>query len=174
MNKVLFALMACFSLSTGYAEEGKMENVEKPAFYIVGIECKTSNDPAVGPQQIGQLWSRFFIENVAGRVLNKVSDDVFALYCEYEGDYTKPYTFVIGCQVSSVDQIPEGMVFKVLPSAKYTVYSVEGEYPQSLVKTWGEIWQSDLKRTYSGDFEVYGEKFFTTDSKPVDVYIAIE
>ncbi len=31
-----------------------------------------------------------------------------------EGDYTQPYSLVIGCPVSSLDAVPEGMVAKMI------------------------------------------------------------
>jgi len=97
-----------------------------------------------------------------------------ALYCDYEGDYTQPYSLVIVCPVSSLDNIPEGMVAKTIPAGSYAVFRAIGEYPASLIETWGNIWQTELKRTYTGDYEFYGEKFVSSESKEVEVFMAIE
>jgi predicted transcriptional regulator YdeE len=147
--------------------------VEKPSMMIVGIECRTSNDPSAGPQDIPRLWQRFYAEEILSKIPNKVSDEVIALYCDYEGDYTQPYFCVIGCAVSSLDQIPERMVGKVIPASTFALFHAEGDFPKSLIDTWGSIWHSDLKRTYAGDYEVYGHKF-SASSKEVDVLVAIE
>ncbi len=142
---------------------------------IVGIECRTSNAPEAGPHDIPRHWERWYGEDIINRIRNKVSNEVIALYCDYEGDYTQPYSFVIGCQVSSIDEIPEGMVAKNLPASSYAIFRAVGEYPQSLLETWGFIWQqSQLRRTYTGDYEIYGEKFTSGLSKEVEVFVAVQ
>jgi predicted transcriptional regulator YdeE len=147
--------------------------IHKPPMLVVGIECRTSNDSHAGPHDIPRLWQRFYAENVLGTIPNKASEEVIALYCDYEGDYMQPYSCVIGCAVTSLDEIPHGMVGKVVPASPFAVFQATGEFPQSLITTWGHIWQSDLKRTYAGDYEVYGEKFAAGNPKEIDVLVAI-
>ncbi len=147
---------------------------QKPSLTVVGIECRTSNAPEEGPQDIPRLWGQFYSEDIINKIPNKVSNEVIALYCDYEGDYTQPYSLVIGCPVTSLDNIPEGMVAKIIPAGSYAVFRAIGEYPTSLIETWGSIWQTELKRTYTGDYEFYGEKFSSGSPKEVEVFIAIE
>ncbi|MBU6445981.1 MAG: effector binding domain-containing protein [Verrucomicrobia bacterium] len=157
-------------------EEPLMQNfikVHKPRMMVIGIECRTSNDSNAGPKDIPLLWQKFYAENIQSKIPNKASDEVIALYCDYEGDYTQPYSCVIGCIVNSLEQIPEGMVGKVVPESTFALYHTEGDFPKNLIDTWGHIWHSDLKRTYAGDYEVYGHKF-SGPSKEVDVLVAIE
>lgn len=147
--------------------------VEKPSMMIVGIECRTSNAPDAALQDIPKLWEKFFRENICDRIPHKIADEIIALYCDYDSDYREAYSLVIGYQVDSLDSIPEGMVGKVLPATHYALFHAIGEHPQAIIETWGKIWESDLKRTYTGDYEVYGEKFVTGSPKQVDVFIAI-
>jgi predicted transcriptional regulator YdeE len=173
---LIFGLLTSALSAENINEEQLMPNftkVQKPRMMVIGIECRTSNDPNAGPKDIPQLWQRFYAENIQGKIPNKSSDEVIALYCDYEGDYTQPYSCVIGCRVDSLEQIPEGMVGKVVPESTFALYRAEGDFPKSLIDTWGNIWHSDLKRTYVGDYEVYGDKFLET-SKEVDVLVAIE
>lgn len=162
---------------TNFTKETPMENptiVQKPAVLVIGIDCRTSNAPEVGPQDIPKLWGRFYSEDIIKQIPNKISNEVIALYCDYEGDYTQPYSLVIGCPVSSLDTIPPGMVSKTIPASSYAVFHAIGEYPESLIETWGNIWKNqNLKRTYTGDFELYGEKFISGSPKEMEVYIAI-
>lgn len=141
---------------------------------VVGIECRTSNAPEDGPNDIPRLWERFYSEGILNKIPNKTSNDVIALYCDYEGDYTQPYSLVIGCPVTSLDNIPEDMVAKLIPSGSYAVFRAVGEFPTSLIETWGNIWKTDLKRTYTGDYELYGEKFTSGSQQEVEVYIATQ
>ena len=148
--------------------------LQKHPMIIVGISCRTSNAPEDGPQDIPQLWGRFYNEDIMNKIPNKASQEVIALYCDYEGDYTKPYSIVIGCPVNSLEAVPQGMVAKRIPSGSFAVFRAVGEYPASLIETWGKIWQTELKRSYTGDYEFYGDKFISGSPKEVEVLIAIE
>ncbi len=184
-HKILGTLIAIVSAmaSAGFAnvvssdEENSMANVKtmrKPAAIIIGIECRTSNHPEAGPQDIPKLWQKFYQEGIAAKIPNKISDEVIALYCDYEGDYTLPYSIVIGCPVSSAEVIPEGMVAKTIPASTFAVFETTEDFPKSLIDTWVRIWKSGMKRTYSGDYELYGKQFAEGVSKKVDVLVAIE
>lgn len=153
---------------------GSYEVVQKPPTLIIGIDCRTSNAPEAGPQDI-PMWGRFYGEDIVSRIPNKTSDEVIALYCDYEGDYTQPYSVVIGCPVSSIETIPEGMVAKTIPASYYAVFRAIGEHPKALIETWGNIWQQpNLERTYTSDFELYGNKFVSGSPKEVEVYIGVD
>lgn len=167
------AMPQCFSKNI--AKESRMDSQHsmKEGFKIIGIECRTSNDPEVGSQDIPALWQRFYGENIQSKIPNRVSDEVVALYCDYESDHTGAYSCVIGCKVSATDVIPDGMVAKEVPSATYAKYHVAGEFPNSLINTWQKIWGSDLDRTFTGDFEIYGSDF-NTEKQELDVFIAVE
>jgi predicted transcriptional regulator YdeE/GNAT superfamily N-acetyltransferase len=162
---------------TNFTEENTMgthEVVQKPAILVIGIDCRTSNAPEAGPQDIPKLWGRFYGEDIKSRIPNKTSNEVIALYCDYEGDYTQPYSVVIGCPVSSIDAIPEGMVAKTIPASSYAIFRATGEHPKALIETWGNIWkQPNLERTYTSDFELYGNKFMSGSPKEVEVYIGV-
>lgn len=153
--------------------------LKKPSMIVIGIECRTSNAPDKAPQDIPKLWGRFFQENISAKIPNKASQDIITLYCDYEKDFTLPYSCIIGCPVKTLDNIPEGMVAKVVPAVTYAVFRAAGEYPKSLVDAWGKIWTTDLKRTYTGDFEYYPEGFFDPGcpigtNRDLDIFIAVE
>jgi predicted transcriptional regulator YdeE len=147
--------------------------VKKPSMIIVGIKCRTSNAPDAAAHDIPKLWEKFYKDNVIEKIPNKANGEIFALYCDYEGDHTQPYTVVIGCVTSKADKVPEGMIAKEIPSSSYALFRAIGEHPKALIKTWEKIWDTDLERTYSGDFEVYGEKF-SESPQEVEVYVAIK
>ncbi|HZH02130.1 MAG TPA: effector binding domain-containing protein [Myxococcaceae bacterium] len=123
-----------------------------PAFTVVGIAAKESNDR---PDQIGKLWQEFFNSGGVNQIPNRKSDDIFAVYTEYEGDHTKPYTMVIGCQVEQVESLPTGLVAKTLPGAKYTILKAKGPQPATVVNTWKHVYNAPLDRAYVADFDRY-------------------
>lgn len=148
--------------------------IQKPAIKMIGIECKTSNNPEAAPKDIPKLWDRFYSHKIMDQIPNKTSNQIVALYCDYEGDYTQPYTLIIGCPVSSIDDVPEGMTAKIIPEAKYAHFRAIGEHPKIVVETWGKIWTSNLKRTYTGDFEIYEENYFSKSPQEADIFVSIE
>lgn len=162
---------------THFIQEITMQDykvIQKPPTTVIGIECRTSNAPEAAPHDIPKHWEQFYKNNTINQIPNKTSYEVIALYCDYDGDYTQPYSLVIGCQVDSLDDIPKGMVAKTIPGGPYAIFRAIGEHPRSLIETWGNIWQqSGLERTYTGDYEVYGDKF-SGSPQEVEVYIAIE
>ena len=149
--------------------------VEKPSITIIGIECRTSNSPDKGPHDIPKHQEKLYQENILEKIPNKISNEVIALYCDYESDHTKPYSLVIGCAAASHNQIKKKMVAKTIPKGSYAVFKAIGEQPQALIETWGQIWKEiDLKRTYTGDYELYNEKFLSQSPQEIEVYLAIE
>lgn len=154
-----------------------MENfktIHEPHKMVIGVECRTSNALDAAARDIPRLWERFYAEGILNKVPNKSSDDILVLYCDYEGDYTQPYSCVIGCSVTSLDRIPQGLVGKMIPASTFAIFRAVGDFPKSLITTWMTIWQSNLRRTYTGDYEIYKPQFSTAVSKEVDVLIAIE
>ncbi len=145
------------------------KTVQKTSFTIVGLALTTSNLSAA--YEIPPFWDQIRDSNVLSLIPNKVSENIYGLYTDYEGDHTASYTLVVGCEVSSVGKIPDEMIVKTVPSANYAVFTAKGHYPQSVYEAWLSIWNLNLPRSYSGDFELYGEKF-QKDSE-VDIYIAV-
>lgn len=145
--------------------------IKKPEITVVGIACRTSNYP--NNQDIPLLWGRFFNERTIDKIPNKSSHDVFGLYCDYEGDYTKPYTLIIGCSVTSIEKIPEGMVVKTILSSSYARFEARGPHPKALIETWEDVWNTQLNRSYFFDFEVYGPAFSAKEPL-VEVFIGVK
>jgi len=141
-----------------------------PEINIIGIETRASNSDM---QSISNLWGRFYSEDIINKIPNKLGDEIISLYCDYEGDHTKPYTLVIGCKVISVENIPVGMVKKKIHAGKFAVFTAKGKIPGCIIETWQKIWTSGIKRTYIGDYEDYGAGS-SNPEKEVNIYIAIE
>jgi predicted transcriptional regulator YdeE len=146
------------------------ENVKKK--YILGIALKTSNQHSRAKKEIPAHWDRFFTEGISDKIPNKLSNTIFSLYTDYEGDVTKPYSCIIGYEVSDLNHIPEGMVGKVIPEAEYALFDATGKFPDSVVQTWQTIWALPLKRAYTVDFEVYPADFATQAAPEIKIYIS--
>jgi len=148
-----------------------MKEINLTESNIIGITTRASNSDT---GSISALWGRFYSEDIINKIPNKLSNDIISLYCDYEGDYTMPYSVVIGCRVSSAEIIPDGMTAKIIPAGKYAVFTAAGKIPESIVETWQKIWGSGLQRTYTGDFEIYGERSADPENAEVEINIGIK
>jgi predicted transcriptional regulator YdeE len=147
----------------------KMEKQQKKL--IMGIEIRTSNETCL--VDMPQIWQKFFQEKIVEKIPHKANNTVFAVYTDYEDDYTKPYSYILGCEVTTLDDIPEGLVGTIVSPSLYAVYTTAGAYPEGLSSTWQTIWKAPLKRAYTSDFEVYGTDFNPETKPEVKVYIAL-
>ncbi len=136
-----------------------MPTLSLPKKYFIGLSLRTTNQEGRSQTEIPRHWMRFFEERVQDKIPNKANDNIVALYTEYEGDFLQPYSLIVGCEVTSLDDIPEGLAGKEVPSAEYRLFPVKGPFPYSLLSAWKAVWTSNLKRAYTNDFEIYPAGF---------------
>lgn len=143
--------------------------------YIVGISVRTSNNNGEATRDIPALWGRFMGEGILNQIPNKIDETIYSLYTDYEKDHTAPYTTILGCAVSSLDKIPDGMVGKVIEITNYQQFTAKGNISEGIVfNEWVKIWNTDLNRAYTTDFEVYGTKSSNPENAEVDIFIALK
>ena len=155
----------------------KMDNeIQLVAFKIIGISIRTTNENGQSMTDMGKLWNRFYADSILPTIPNRINDDIYSVYTDYQSDYTGQYTAIIGCKVNSLDNIPRGLTGKQIQGGKYLKYVAKGKMPDAVVGRWKEIWNKDkeLNRKYTADFEVYGLKSQNPDNAEVDIYIATE
>ena len=152
-----------------------MDTKEMKEIHLIGISLpgKTTNEQGQSAIDCGNLWQKFLTEGYATRIPAKLSDEMLAVYYDYEGDHTKPFAYFIGCKVASGATPPEGMIRLTIPSGDYRLFIAKGRMPDCIADCWKAIWESDINRAYSYDFEVYGEKSKDWNDAEVDVYISI-
>ena len=150
-----------------------MTTATLPAFHIIGISVRTTNVNNKALKDIGDLFGNFAGQNIIQKIPGKITEDIYCVYTDYESDFNGPYTAIVGCKVSSLNGIPTGLIGKTIPDSKYQVYRSTGKLSISLSKTWEGIWNTDLNRRYSADFDIYGEKARDYENGLVDTYVAI-
>lgn len=152
-----------------------MDNVKIEPFKVIGIEVRTTNENEQAAKDIPVLWEQFMKENVLNNIPNKIDNIIYSIYTEYEKDHTKPYTTLLGCKVENLDHIPEGMVGKSFDGGDYMKFIAKGNLAEGLViNEWFKIWNMDLGRTFTADFEMYGEKAQNPSDAEVDILIAVK
>lgn len=148
------------------------KTIEK--FHIIGLAIRTTNQNGQSAHDIPKLWETFFTENIRDQIPNKIDTSIYCVYTAYEKDHTTPYTTILGCKVENLSQIPESMVAITVEQAAYTKYVAEGNLAEGIVyNQWLKIWEADLPRAFTTDFEVYGKKAENPEQAEVEIFIAI-
>ena len=82
------------------------EIVELEEKRLEGIGIRTTNQEGKAIQDIAQVWQGFFAEGIYDKIENKANGKTIGLYTDYEGDFTKPYYFMAGCEVTARGTVP--------------------------------------------------------------------
>jgi predicted transcriptional regulator YdeE len=91
-----------------------------------------------------------------------------------KSDYMGYYTALLGCKINSPADMPEGFSAISLPAGKYQVYSMGGKFPENVRLAWQEIWESDVNRAYSADFDLYSAGAKSFEETEVKIYLAVK
>ena len=151
-----------------------MKKVIVAPYQVIGIRVRTTNQNNQAAKDIGELWGRFMNEEIASKIPNKTSEDILSIYTNYEGDHTQPYDTILGCKVSSLDKIPEGMIGQTFEGGNFQKFISKGNLTQGVVfQTWLEIWNQPLDRNYVADFEVYGQKSQNPMDAEVEIFVGL-
>jgi predicted transcriptional regulator YdeE len=144
-------------------------------FHIIGLAIRTTNENGQSAQDIPALWGKFMGENTIAQIPGKADEAIYSVYCEYEKDHTKPYTTVLGCRVNNLDEVPEGMKGITIEGGNYTEITAKGKLMDGIVlNEWVKIWNSDIPRVFTADFEVYGAKAQNPDNAEVEIWLAVK
>jgi predicted transcriptional regulator YdeE len=181
----LLGLICVAALAAGAPTvEAAMEPrvVEQPEFSVIGIQVRTSNAKEVtGGGAIPKQWERFFKEGIANKIPNKVDSTIYAAYTNYASDYNGEYDFIIGMKVSSVSDVPPGMVAKKVPKGRYAIVtSAKGPVAQVVPQAWQRVYSLDDNkqlggaRAYKADFELYDQRSQNPQDSQVDLYVGLK
>jgi predicted transcriptional regulator YdeE len=140
----------------------------------LALKTKTSNLNEQAMIDCGNLWQQFIKENIASQIPGKLNEEVLAVYHNYEGDYTKPYSYFIGCKIKKGTPVPIELDSLNIPANTYQKITAKGQMPDCVANAWREIWDTDLPRAYDADFEVYNEKSADWENAEVDIYLSVK
>jgi predicted transcriptional regulator YdeE len=145
-------------------------------FRLIGIALKnkTSNENGQSAIDCGNLWQKFEKEEIFNRIQGKISNEIFAVYHNYEGDYTKPFSYFIGCKVNPELNVPSGLDSFIIQDGNYQIFTAKGKIPDCIASAWAKIWSSDIPRAYQVDFEIYGEKSKDWTNSEIDIFISVK
>lgn len=129
---------------------------KRKSIQIMGIEVRTTFVNNQQREDINALWQRMFAEGVLQKTPNKRSDIVFNLYCDYEDRMNGAVTVMVGCEVESLENIPEGLTGRAFEASDEAHVKVKGKLPEVVYKAWEEVEANgEIKRSYIADYDLY-------------------
>ena len=152
-----------------------MEKINIPEIKLTGIKLKhkTTNENGQSSIDCGSLWQKFENENYVERISDKSGDEIYAVYFEYEGDHTKPFSYFIGCKVKMDAEVPQEMDQLIIPAGSYTKVVAKGKMPDCVANAWRDIWSSIADRAYKYDFEIYDDRSKDWSNAEVELFISL-
>jgi len=161
----------------------KVVNAELNVIKLIGITDRTCLSNELNPEtcKIPACVMKYF----QGMLFDKIPDRLspgktFCIYTDYESDYNGMYTYFIGEEVTSLENVPEGFSALTIPAQKYSKFTTDaGPMPAVVQNAWQEIWkvmdgeQKGL-REYRADFEVYDERATDPSKTVLDIYIGVK
>lgn len=157
--------------------------IHLPEIKLLGITTRTSNAAEMNPAtaKIGAIMQQYMQNDMAQTIPHrKKPGTTFCVYTDYESDFTGVYTYFIGEEVTTFDNLSEGLEMHTIAPQIYTKFTTEqGHIPGVVIEAWQKIWQMPTeqlggKRSYRSDFEMYDERAVDYQKAIIDIYIGIE
>lgn len=159
------------------------ELTNKPEILLIGLTVRTNNKNEMNPatSKIGGLAGHFWGQNISAQIPNRKNPGVtFSVYTDYESDEHGDYTYFVGEEVASLENIPADMQKLIIPASKYQKFTTDvGVMPDVVIAAWMEIWKMTSAdfggtRAYVADFEVYDKRAADPKHASLDIYIGIK
>lgn len=152
-------------------------NIMLNPIHIIGIELRTTNDDGRSFQEIPPFWAHFMQENCMGQIPNKLNDDIYAVYTNFEnpGKNNKGlYSLIIGCSVDANSNLvlPHGFTRVTIPAGCYRVFPVEKGRHDNVGEVWQSIWAISDNEKLDWKFSCEFERYRTTGE--IDIFIGIK
>jgi predicted transcriptional regulator YdeE len=150
---------------------------------LVGIATRTSNAAEMNPitAKIAVQIQKYLQQQLSSKIIQrKKPGTTYCVYTDYQSDYNGEYTYFVGEEVESFENLPEGFVQLTIPKQTYVKFTNgPGVMPFVCIQVWQKIWQmgdSGLggPREYLADFEVYDERAMDPKNAVLDVYLGIK
>ncbi len=145
-----------------------------PGKIVMGVQRRTSNADGRSIKDIPACWQDYLSQNMASKIPHRAKTPaMFAVYSDYESDWTGEYTYLIGSEVTKAETIPAGLAVVRIPAQTYVVFTAAGLMPDAILGVWVSVWGTKLPRAYTFDFEQYDARFTRPENKEAEVYIAV-
>ena len=156
-----------------------------PEIKLIGITTRTNNahifeaDPSTNP--IAATVTQYFHGGLSQSIPHRAKPGTtYCAYTDYESDLNGDYTYFIGEEVTSFDDVPEGFSTLTIPPQKYAKFTNSpGPMPDVCVNLWQKIWKMEplelgSERGFRTDLELYDERANDHQNVVLDLYIGLK
>lgn len=134
---------------------------------FIGVGVRTTNQDSKAMVDIGKVWQDFYQDEFLEKIEFQKSSNSYGIYTNYETDFRGEYDFYACIEKEDRADV-EGTSSFVAKAGRYAVFTGQGDPMEEVARLWCEIWQSNLLRLYTLDYEEY-----YLDGT-IKIYIAIE
>jgi len=105
---------------------------------------------------------------------------MYGLYYDYNFSESQSFTVLVACQVSTLDDVPDGMVGYTVPASRYAVFTTpQGNMNQIVKNGWQYIWEKWMaenpnQASFVCDFEEYDETAMNMEAAVVKLYLGLK
>ena len=157
--------------------------VQKDEILIVGLSARTCNANEMSHEsaKIPLTADKYLAEGLYDKIPNRKNPGItFGVYTDYESDEHGAYTYLIGEEVTSLEDVPEGLSAIRIPKGKYQKFTTNpGPMPSIVIDAWKIIWdlsEAEMggKRSYKADYEYYDYRAQNPSKTVLDVFIGVD
>ena len=145
----------------------KYEVVRLEEKTVVGLGASTGNADPNMSEIISNLWKNLYQPGLYNSINNRINTYAIGLYSDYTKDQ---YHVLAGFEVSKAEN--KELTVKTIPAGNYAKFSIHGNMVTAVSEAWNEIWNMDLERTFTGDFEEYLNDDW--ENADILIYVAIK
>ncbi len=148
-------------------------------FLVIGPAICTTVENEENFKKIPLFWEETIGKNLLTKIPNRTDEGVcYGICMEMEEDH---FTYMIGCEVKSLNNIPDNMIGRIIPKASYAVFTARRPITKAVQDTTTYIYkswfpESGYEHASTPEFELYDERRMpeNEDKAEVDIYIPIE
>jgi predicted transcriptional regulator YdeE len=143
---------------------------------LIGLPLnkKTTNANGQSAIDCGSLWEQFEKENYYGKIPGKLTEEILAVYHDYESDFTGYFSYFIGCKVAPGTEVPVGLEKLTISAGEFEKIVAQGQIPDCIADAWKTIWMAEIPRAYLADFEIYDDRSKDWRNGTIDIYLSIK
>ena len=151
--------------------------IEKNRFTVIGMDTLTTTEDNEDHKVVQELWDEF--RPRIDEVKNKKNPTRMVGIYKQRKNYPNRFAYIASVEVSTLSDIPKGMIPKIINGSKYAIFTYQGELCD-IDKTYDYIYdewlpESDFDENKNGDnLEIFNIDFPEEDNSDVDIYIAIK
>jgi AraC family transcriptional regulator len=157
----------------------KPKIITRDQFLVIGPAIRTTVEKEENFKQIPLFWEKTLKKSLLAKIPNRVDEETcYGICMEMKDD---GFTYMIGCEVKSLSNIPDNMIGRTIPGATYAVFTARGPITKSVQDTTAYIYknwfpESGYEHAYTPEFELYDKRSMpeNEDEAETDIYIPVK